>query len=78
MARQLGSNTTCAPVTVTAETFAYITPVCAFSPLSITFALMCPLVKFIFCVIQLKLYQLLYLLTICWGKLIMHSISLIM
>ena len=57
------ANTTCAPVTVTAEIFAYITPICAFSSLSITFALMCPVVKFIFCIVQLKLYQLLYLLT---------------
>ena len=63
MARQLGSNTTCAPVTVTAEIFAYIMPICAFSSLPITFALMCPVVKFIFCIVQLKLYQLLYLLT---------------
>ena len=57
------ANTTCAPVTVTAEIFAYITPICAFLSLSITFALMCPVVKFIFWIVQLKLYQLLYLLT---------------
>ena len=56
-------NTTCAPVTVTAEIFAYIRPICAFSSLSITFAWMCPVVKFIFCIVQLELYQLLYLLT---------------